>query len=100
MIHSVYALNLLLLLGCAASPKSSMSPNQNPADPSSPLSQADEKFLRDLAETRSFTLGKAHSFAITPDGPWVLFLRAEPHKPRQHLYAMEVVSGQIRELIT
>jgi dipeptidyl-peptidase-4 len=64
------------------------------------LSAGDEKFLRDLAETRSFTLGKPQKFAFTPDGSWVVFLRAEPRKPRQHLLAMSVASGELRELIT
>ncbi len=64
------------------------------------LTEADEKFLRDLAETKGFTLGKPGHFVVTPDGSRVLFLRAEPRRARQHLYSMDVASGETRELIT
>jgi len=90
----------LLLLGCAtASPKPAMQTDQTPKSAAA-LTEADEKFLRDLAETRSFTLGKPARMTLTPDGALVLFLRAEPRKARQHLFAMDVKSGQVRELIT
>jgi dipeptidyl-peptidase-4 len=91
----------LLLAGCAsAASKPSMTTESQPRTPRAALSESDEKFLRDLAETKAFTLGKPSKFRLTPDGSLALFLRAEPRRARQRLYAMEVATGQLRELIT
>jgi dipeptidyl-peptidase-4 len=95
-----------LLCACASSQaaKGPSMTNAQDGSASAPatarLSEADEKFLRDLAETRSFALGKPNHFAVAPDGSRVLFLRAESRKAKNRLYSMEVASGQVRELIT
>src|SRR5438045_1266348 len=90
----------LLLLGCATASQKPAMHSDELSKPSNALTEADEKFLRDLAETRTFTLGKPTRMRLTPDGALALFLRAEPRKARQHLYAMDVKSGEVRELIT
>ena len=95
------ALAALVILGCAAAaPMPSMPMTGEKPSSSHALGETDEQFLRDLAATRSFSLGKPSSFVLTPDGSLALFLRAEPRKARQHLYAIDVKSGQVRELIT
>jgi dipeptidyl-peptidase-4 len=65
-----------------------------------PPQDADLQFLRDLAQTRSYRLGKPTSATPLPDGSQVLFLRAEARKPQMRLYSFDVASGAIRELIT
>jgi dipeptidyl-peptidase-4 len=83
----------------------------NAADPAPPpatsttASAAGEEardlgFLRDLAATRSFALGRPTGVHPLPDGSKVLFLRSEPRRARQHLYTFDVASGAVRELIT
>ncbi len=62
--------------------------------------EPDLKFLQDLTETRSFNLGKPASVQITPDGSTVLFLRGLPRSPEMRLFALDVASGKVRELIT
>src|SRR3972149_3238083 len=37
---------------------------------------------------------------VTPDGTQVLFLRAEPRKAQNALYAFDVATGQVRPLVT
>ena len=64
------------------------------------LSDADLKFLKDYAETRSCTLGRPNSIKLTADGSAVLFLRSPPRSPEMRLYAFEVASGAVRELVT
>ena len=61
---------------------------------------ADLQFLRDLTETRSFRLGRPGSVQVTPDGSTVLFLRGLPRKPELRLFAMDVKTAQVRELVT
>src|SRR5262245_32584668 len=65
-----------------------------------PQEDADLQFLRDLAQTRSYRLGKPTSATPLPDGSQVLFLRASARKPQMRLYAFDVASGSLRELIT
>src|SRR5262249_12155235 len=55
-------------------------------------------FLRRVAETRSFSLGRPRNARPTPDGRLVLFLRSEARWPVNHLFAFDVASGQTREL--
>ncbi|MEW5851446.1 MAG: DPP IV N-terminal domain-containing protein [Myxococcota bacterium] len=57
-------------------------------------------FLRDLAQTRSFNLGRPVGIKPTPDGKTVLFLRAPPREPRLHLHELDTTTGQSRELLT
>src|SRR5262245_39489833 len=61
---------------------------------------AEDQFLRELALTRNFTLGRPTKAEPTPDGATVLFLRTEARSPVNSLYAFDVATGQTRELIT
>ena len=63
--------------------------------------EADAKFLRDLIETRYFSLGKPVNVRFLDDGSQVLFLRsAGPRKPELGLYVFDVGTGKTRELLT
>src|SRR5260370_36794170 len=64
------------------------------------LNDADLKFLKDVAETRSFRLGRPNSIRVTSDGATVLFLRSPPRSPEMRLYAFDVATGAVRELVT
>jgi dipeptidyl-peptidase 4 len=64
------------------------------------LTGADLKFLEDVAATRYFRLGRPNSVKLTDDGATALFLRSPPRSPEMRLYAFEVKSGAVRELIT
>jgi len=57
-------------------------------------------FFRDLAETRSYSLGQPINPQITPDGDAVVFLRGGPRDPVLRLYEFDVASGRERELAT
>ncbi len=59
-----------------------------------------DHFLRDLAETRGWSLGLPVKAQPTPDGQAVLFLRAQPRTPRLGLFEFDVATGQTRELVT
>lgn len=58
------------------------------------------KYFKDLAETRSFSLGAPISATLTPDGKHVLFLRSEPRRPVLRLFEHTVATGQELELLT
>jgi dipeptidyl-peptidase-4 len=58
------------------------------------------QYLRDHAETRGFTLGRATHAKPTPDGDAVLFLRGRARTPKLELYEFDVRSGQTRLLLT
>src|SRR5262245_12651737 len=60
----------------------------------------DTKFLRDLAETRGFMLGRPSAVKPTPDGKAVLFLRSPARSPVLHLYEFNAATKQTRELLT
>ena len=60
----------------------------------------DLQFLKDLSETRSWRLGRPTAVRVTPDGSRVLFLRTPPRQPDQRLYALDVATGQTRELVS
>jgi dipeptidyl-peptidase-4 len=60
----------------------------------------DSAYLRRHAETRGFMLGRPVRPRVTPDGKFVLFLRAQPRKPQMRLYEFEVATGKTRELLT
>jgi len=70
------------------------------AQAGSRTADADLKFLQDLTETRSWSLGEPTRVRLTPDGSTVLFLRSLARKPVMRLYAFDVASGQEREIIT
>ncbi len=57
-------------------------------------------FFRNLAETRSYTLGIPVTPKLTPDGKSVIFLRSGPRDPVLRLYELDVASGKERELLT
>jgi len=57
-------------------------------------------FFRDLAETRDYSLGQPVSPKFTADGQTVVFLRGGARDPVLRLYAFDVVTSQVRELIT
>lgn len=61
---------------------------------------AEDRFLRELAVTRGYTLGRPTHAEPTADGTTVLFLRTEPRSPVSSLYAFDVATGQTRVLIT
>jgi len=61
---------------------------------------ADLKHFRDLAETRSYTLGRPVSPRLTQDGSAVIFLRAGPRSPVLRLYELTIATGKERELLT
>ena len=58
------------------------------------------KFFRDLAETRSYTLGLPVGAKLTPDGRTVVFLRGGPRDPALRLYELDVRTGIVTELLT
>jgi dipeptidyl-peptidase 4 len=61
---------------------------------------AEDQFLRELAVTRSYNLGRPGHAEPTADGTTVVFLRTEPRSPVSSLYAFDVATGQTRVLIT
>ena len=61
---------------------------------------ADDTFLRELAVTRNYALGRPMQPRPTPDGSSVLFLRAQPREPLNSLYAFDVATGQVKTLLT
>ncbi|HEY2745188.1 MAG TPA: DPP IV N-terminal domain-containing protein [Polyangia bacterium] len=62
--------------------------------------RAEDQFLRELAVTRGYNLGRPTHAEPTPDGKTVLFLRTEPRSPVSSLYAFDVATGQTRVLLT
>jgi dipeptidyl-peptidase 4 len=60
----------------------------------------DLRFLTDFAQTRAWQLGRPASIRVTPDGGTVLFLRALPRNPELRLFAFDVKTAQVRELVT
>ena len=79
-----------LLLTCAAL-----------ADPPMPAADRTDKFLRDYAETRGFSLGRPVNPTPTPDGSAVLFLRAKSaREPSQELYEFNVATRETRLLLS
>ncbi|MCU1278161.1 MAG: family peptidase, partial [bacterium] len=61
---------------------------------------AEDSFLRELAVTRNYSLGRPTHPEPTADGSAVLFLRTEPRSPVNSLYAFDVATGQTRVLLT
>jgi dipeptidyl-peptidase 4 len=74
-------------------------PTAGAADPP-PATGPAPGFLRALAETRGFALGRPTRIRVTADGKAALFLRTPPRDPTLSLYEMDLGSGQTRELIT
>lgn len=59
-----------------------------------------DQFLREVAVTRGYQLGRPMKAHPTPDGKTVLFLRSQPKEPLNALYAFDVATGQTRTLLT
>ena len=57
-------------------------------------------YFRNIAETRSYTLGRPVSPRLTPDGSAVLFLRGGARDRVLRLYELNLATGKERELIT
>lgn len=57
-------------------------------------------FLRQYAETNRFRSGRPNSFAISPDGATVYFLRSGPRDRVQSLFAYDVKSATEREFLS
>lgn len=72
------------------------------AQPLSPAKDAplDASYLRLHAETRGFMLGRPVKPKPTPDGKYVIFLRAKAKSPKQSLYEFDVATGKTRELLS
>ena len=60
----------------------------------------DTTYLRTLAQTRGFQLGRPVRPLLTPDGKAVLFLRSEPRASKLSLFEFDVASGKTRALLT
>jgi dipeptidyl-peptidase 4 len=74
----------------SASPAAAQAPPDKPAP----------NFLRELAETRNYALGRPTRIKLSPDGKTVLFLRSPPRQPNLAIYEMDVATGQTKELVT
>jgi dipeptidyl-peptidase-4 len=61
---------------------------------------ANLKYFRDLAETRSYSLGRPVAAKLTPDGQTVIYLRGGARDPVLRLYEFPLPSGPERELLT
>ncbi len=70
------------------------------AQPAQKETAVDTTYLRTLAQTRSFQLGRPGRPQPTPDGKAVLFLRSEPRSPKLSLFEFDVATGKTRELLT
>ena len=62
--------------------------------------EANLKYFRDLAETRSYSLGRPVSPKPTPDGAAVLYLRSTARDRTLRLYEFDLATKKERELIT
>jgi len=60
----------------------------------------DASYLRLHAETRGFMLGRPVRPKPTPDGKFVLFLRAQAKVAKLSLFEFDVAAGKTRELLT
>jgi dipeptidyl-peptidase-4 len=60
----------------------------------------DGGFLEIYAATGGFRSGRPTGFEVTPDGREVLFLRSGPRDSVRNLYALDLESGEEREVLT
>ncbi len=60
----------------------------------------DGGFLEIYAATGGFRSGRPAGFELTPDGKEVLFLRSGPRDSVRNLYALDLESGEEREVLT
>jgi len=87
---------VLVLFLVLSSAHSSASASPAPAA----AEDANLAYFRDLAETRSYTLGRPTSTKLTPDGKFALFLRSAPRDPTLKLYELNLTTKTERELLT
>ncbi len=89
-----HLLPALLLLSAPATPHAA-------APPAKPMTaKQPDTFLRQYATTRRFMAGRPVGAKITPDEKSVLFLRTQASSPVQTLWAMDVASGKVEELLS
>ena len=91
----------LLVGACGATPANPSTTTPSPAavtQPTEPI--ADPEFLREWALTHGYRNGHPTTFRFIPDGSELLFLRSGPRDTKRALYAVNVGSGQERELLT
>jgi dipeptidyl-peptidase 4 len=62
--------------------------------------KADAAFLKEIANTRSYSLGRPTSVKFLPDGSKVLFLRATADDSALSLYEFDLSTKKERELLT
>jgi dipeptidyl-peptidase-4 len=96
---------LFLAAGCPRPVvRSAKCPKPAPAAPASqpakPEVVADPGFLEQYAATFRFRLGHPKSFALTPGGEKVIFLRSGPRSFKHDLYTFDTQSGSTRVLLT
>lgn len=92
---SVTLLSAPGLVSCASAPSRAPRPAASAAttDPA-------PGFLRQFAQTNRFRSGRPGSFAITPDGGTVFFLRSGPRDRVQQLWSYSVADGSERLRLT
>jgi dipeptidyl-peptidase-4 len=81
-------------------PEDGVSDQENPEMRYAPAREADPAFLEAYVETGYYRRGVPNRFAFLPDGSAVLYLRSGPRDASQALYALDVESGEERELLT
>ena len=70
------------------------------AESAGPPEDASLKYFRDVAETRSYTLGRPVGAKLTPAGRSVVFLRGGPRDPALRLCELDVRTGIVSEVLT
>jgi dipeptidyl-peptidase-4 len=93
------------LLACLIGFASCSSPQASESrTPQSPITSVpvdpNPNFLRQYAETNRFRSGRPGSFAISPDGGTVCFLRSGPRDRVQSLFTFDTKSGTEREFLS
>ncbi len=75
-------------------------PTTAPTTPATSLADPHPGFLRSLAETRRYLLGRPSRIMPTPDGKAVLFLRSPARSPVHGLHEYDVATAATREVVT
>jgi dipeptidyl-peptidase 4 len=80
--------------------KAAQPPSVTPPSSQEQARSKDLAFLENLTQTRGFRLGRPTAVQLTPDGSTALFLRGLARSPELRLYAFDVKTGAVREVIT
>lgn len=80
--------------------KAAQPPSVTPPSGQEQARSKDLAFLENLTQTRGFRLGRPTAVQLTPDGSTALFLRGLARSPELRLYAFDVKTGAVREVIT